>query len=204
MTTERSAFDDLPPAASQGGHEGKARATRRRFLTSGLIGGSVGLLAETHPISSLANTTNLRVCTYSGKLSGNLSQGPMNSCGGHSPGYYKEHTSHWPPGPSPGTCTGGGNSFCTSGTLFVTVFGTAPDAAFPAGTPASLMNCLRTPGSAAFHYAAAYLNAINPIFQGKNPSSGYDYPFTAAQIISYWQKNRAAGLALITQFENVP
>ena len=186
---------------------------RRRFLTKGLVGGSAALLAGAHPalarhVVTLNGTTSLRqVCTYSGLISagpgGARSGVVLNACNGLSPGYYKT-ASHWPSacGFNPGTCTGSGsNTVCTGGTTFVSQFTTAPDGGVIGDT---MMQVLQTESnSAAFHYVAALLNTCNPALQGPNPSGGANYPFTAAQIIDYWKNNRAAGLALIKQFESL-
>jgi hypothetical protein len=202
MTKEHTPPGSIPPTPHDEARGGGLRSTRRRLLASGLIGGSVGLLAGTHPVSTLAAPTNMRVCTFSGIMSGNLSHRPMNGCGGFSPGFYKS-PDHWPPGPyTAGSCTGNGNSsVCTGGTTFASVFGTAPDGGTTGDTMLQVL--VTEENSAAFHYVAALLNSINPNLQGQSPPSGYNYPFTSAQIIQYWQTNRAAGLSLIETFENL-
>lgn len=164
---------------------------RRRFLTTGLVGGSVILLTTTKAVPTLASGGCVQAghCTFSGMMSGNSSAHPQsNGCGGFSPGYYKT-PSHWPSAYTPGSCTGKSkSSVCTGGTTFFSVFGTAPDGGTSSDT---MLQVLTTEeNSHAFHFVAALLNSVNTQLP-----SGITYPYQSSDIIKYWNSTNRGGFA---------
>jgi hypothetical protein len=167
---------------------------RRRFLTTGLVGGSVILLTTTKAVPTLASGGCVQAghCTFSGMMSGNSSAHPQsNGCGGFSPGYYKM-PSHWPSAYTPGSCKGK-PEVCTGGTTFFSVFGTAPDKGTSSDTMLQVL--VTEEPSLAFHYVAALLNSVN-----NNLPSGITYPYQSSDIVKFWHSsNRSAFSTFLNQ-----
>lgn len=74
-------------------HSGKAQAGRRRFVKGAVGAAPVIMTLASRPVWGARN------CTYSGQLSGNLSDQDEQPCGGEgcSPGYWKTHPDRWSP-----------------------------------------------------------------------------------------------------------
>lgn len=136
-----------------------ARAdARRRFIKGAALASPVLLSIASRPVLGTS-----RFCSASGFMSGNLSNqgGKDVSCGGNSPGYWKNHTSPGAPWPTPylsGRRASGATGISyTGGTQFHSVF--KKSGGFNYGTKTLLQVLWEHPGSLAFHAIAALLNA---------------------------------------------
>lgn len=153
------------------------KSARRRFLQTGLAGGSAALLASTHRAfawNSGGSCTSPR--TFSGYQSIQANPGTSAKPGtftcGKSPGY-------WAP---PGNPTKRLSSWpISSSTKFTDVFGSL----YPAygnsfGSTSTFYQIISTtPDTDARQFAAAYLDAL----------SSLSFPESASAIVLYWQKN---------------
>lgn len=148
-------------------------AARRRFIKGTAAVSPVLLSLVSRPVMGAT-----RYCSASGFMSGNLSQPQTGvSCGGLSPGYYKNH-SPWPAPYVSGTMN---NDTYTGGTRFHDVF--APGK-YSYGTSSMLKVLWTEPGSFAFHTIAALLNAAS----GSN-----GYALTTSQVIQIWNQIMSVG-----------
>lgn len=166
-------------------------ATRRRFAAIGLAAPVILTLTSRRALAEVPFN-----CTPSGWAELNISIGASartpGSCGGMSPGYWKNHPVSWSPLPfatlmpiSPGDVSDQDKKkWGAGGTLFSAVFG--QPITNGQGQQLSLMQVLwNAPGSLEFHTIAAYLNAAS--------MGEMNYGLSAQRVIDIYVAVKVAG-----------
>ncbi|MGQ5523141.1 hypothetical protein ACUHMQ_07750 [Chitinimonas sp. PSY-7] len=165
---DKPQLDGLSNASPVQEDEDRIRAAARRRLIKGAAVAPVLMSLASRPVMGAA-----RRCSASGFMSGNVSlqPGQSPSCGGLSPGYWKNHTT-WP---APYTPT----------TEFHSVFTSKSKYNYGTKSMQTVLNDY--PGSFAFHAIACLLNAM----------SGFaDYALKTGDVIKIWNDISTVGYYL--------